>query len=214
MRIALLLISMVFAVNSTASVVLYDSRVLFEADTGAADVGDLPSVSSGVPFSVGPLTFTSAQPSNTVTAINWSTLIDEQYDLAISGPENFNVSSTDLLSAFGFDFHEPTNTTPPGPSFPDNCNTVTCVDSVFEITLLLNNVFVDSVQFARPNDQLTFVGVSSTNQFNEIQVREIIGSSDNEFFGNFTIATAVPAPASIMLLLSGLLLMGLGNRRG
>lgn len=198
--------------QSHATLVTYSDRALFETNTGASSAGDLSQNADGVEFSVGVLDFKNANGSNLNTIRNWSTLIDEDYDLGMSGPEHFDVVSNSDLLAFGFDFHEPTSTTPPNPSFPDTCNTPLCFDSLFEISLLYNGAFVDSFQFSRPNDQLTFVGISSSNKFNEVQVREIVGNSDNEFFGNFTIATSVPAPASFFLLSLGLLFAGLTRR--
>lgn len=190
--------------SSNASVVAYSDRALFEADTGAASAGDISQNADGVEFSVGVLDFKNANGSTLNTIRNWSTLIDEDYDLSMSGPEHFDVQANEDLFAFGFDFHESSLTTPPNDSFPDTCNTPTCRDSTFEISLLYNGIFVDSLQFQRPDDVLTFVGVSSTNSFNEVRIRELVGHSDNEFFGNFTIATAVPGPEAFIIFAFGL----------
>ncbi len=201
-----------FSSFSHASVVTYSDRALFEADTGATSAGNISQNADGVEFSVGILDFKNANGSTLNTIRNWSTLIDEEYDLGLSGPEHFDVQANEDLFAFGFDFHESSLTTPPNDSFPDTCNTPSCIDSLFEVSLLHNGIFVDSIQFQRPDDILTFVGVSSSTAFNEVRIREIQGNSDNEYFGNFTIATSVPAPASALILSLGLLMIA-GSKR-
>ena len=201
------------SLNINAAVIMFDDKTTFELASGAVSAGDIPQSSSGVEFSVGVLDFKNS-PNETLNAVrNWSTLIDEEYDLAIDGPENFDIETTASLFAFGFDFHEPSITTPPGPSNPDTCNTPICIDSTFQIQVFNGAVLIGSEQFQRPDDTLTFVGLTTTESFNRIEIREIVGNSDNEFFGNFLIGTAVPAPGSAGIVLLACLI-GIATRRG
>jgi len=199
------------AVSANATVITFDSRADFEAATGAAVVGAIPESGSTVEFSIGSLNFKNAGGGSTLNAsLNWSTKISEAFDLAINGPENFDVDSTTPLYSFGFDFHEPTAPRPP--AFPDTCNLPTCVDSTFQLRLLSGMTTVALYEFTRPKDSLEFVGIWTSDPFDRIEIRETVGTADNEFFGNFTIGTT-PAPEPVSLALFGIGLTGLALAR-
>lgn len=216
MKIALAFILLVVSSASQATIITFSDRTAFETATGATLSGAIPGGGAGsgnvASFSTGNLTFTSETPPTINISRDWSTLISEPFDLAINGREQFNVDSSGDIFSFGFDFHEPSLSRPPGPQFPDTCNTI-CVDSTFEITLLNGLVAIDSFQFNRPDDSLQFVGVWSSGAFNRIEVREKTGTADNEFFGNFSTGAIamVPAPSVAALFLAGL--FGLGFSR-
>ena len=218
MKIALIFLLTIISTSSYAGIITFSDRTEFETATGATVTGPIPggpgnnSLSS---FSMGDLTF-SNEPSPTINIVrNWSTLISEPFDLAINGIEQFNVDSAVDIFSFGFDFHEPSLVTPPNPQFPDTCNTPVCVDSTFEITLLDELTNVGSFQFTRPDDSLQFVGVWSSEAFNRIEIRELIGTADNEFFGNFSTGSIafVPEPSIIALFVAGLFGIGFARRR-
>jgi len=106
--------------------------------------------------------------------------------------------------AFGFEFVEPENDT--------NMNGI-FVDSTFEVTLLGGGSFIESFTFNAANDIAAFVGVSSDVAFNRVQIREITGGPENEFFGQFY-TSPVPVPAAIWLFGTSLLgLLSIGKRR-
>jgi len=200
--------SALFSAGAGATTMLFADRTSFELATGATSPGSIPQTPSGVPFPVGILTFSNASGSSVNASINWSTLIGENFDLAINGVENFNVASSSPLFSFGFDFHEPSTASP---SFPDTCN-ATCFESTFRITLLDGLIPVGFEEFSKPNDALTFVGVWSSDPFDRIEIRETTGNIDNEFFGNFLTGNR-PLPEPTTLTLLGVGLVGLVLRR-
>jgi len=197
-----------------AAIMTFTNRAAFLAATGASSIGAIPATIAGSGFTLGPLTFTNHAPSTMTSGVNWSTLISEPFDLAVSNIESFNIAASGPLFAFGFDFHEPTLSTPPGPAFPDTCNTA-CVDSTFRITLFNGAIVVDSFDFNADDDVLAFIGVSSTLSFDRIEIRETVGTSDNEFFGNFLVGRVqlVPEPATLVLVGVGLLGLAATRRR-
>lgn len=213
--VSLLAISGLLAsASANAAIVTFNDRATFIATTGATGIGAIPASIDGG-FTLGGLTFSNVSGSSMVSTNNWSTLISEATDMAISGVESFNVTAPGPIFSFGFDFHEPTTPGEP-PAFPNVCNTsVGCVDSTFTVTLLFSAVPVDSFSFNRPNDVLAFVGVTSSIAFDRIEIRETVGTNDNEFFGNFLIGRVqvVPEPSILALLGLGLLGLGLARRR-
>jgi hypothetical protein len=209
----LAVLAALISTSANAAIVTYTDRATFIAATGATGIGAIPSNISGG-FTLGGLTFSDVSGSSMVSNVNWSTLISEPTDMAISGVESFNVNAAGPLFAFGFDFHEPTTSTPPGPQFPDTCNT-TCVESTFTVTLRNGAALVDAFTFNAPNDVLAFVGVASTVAFDRIEIRDTTNTADNEFFGNFLIGRVqtVPEPSILALLGLGLLGFGFARRR-
>ena len=209
----LAVLAALISTSANAAIVTFIDRATFIAATGATGIGAIPSNISGG-FALGGLTFSDVSGSSMVSNVNWSTLISEPTDMAISGVESFNVNAAGPLFAFGFDFHEPTTSTPPGPQFPDTCNT-TCVESTFTVTLRNGAALVDAFTFNAPNDVLAFVGVASTVAFDRIEIRDTTNTADNEFFGNFLIGRvqAVPEPSILALLGLGLLGFGFARRR-
>ncbi len=98
-----------------ATTILFNDRTSFLLATGATPVGAIPQNGN----TAGILTFGNVPPASVNTIVNWSTLISEPFDLAINGVENVDITSSSSLFSFGFDFHEPSTTTPPGSKFPD-----------------------------------------------------------------------------------------------
>ena len=138
----------------------------------------------------------------------WSTLLPGGNAIAISGPENLQVSiNTGLATGFGGYFHEPGSST----GRLDGCNT-DCVDSTFLVQFWLGASLVEAVSFNAPDDQAFFGGLFLDEVFDRVTFTETIGSHDNEFFGEM-FAVRVPEPATLWLLGGSLIGIGLMRRR-
>lgn len=208
--LAVLGVILSFVAQGQAAVVFYDNNEAgFLADTGAVQRtsipnGPYPGTYVGSPYTNGGILFTS--PAGMYVG-NWSSRLDGA--IAINGLENLtvNVLTPSPISALGFRFVEP--------QFDPNVN-APFVDSTFTITVLSNGASLGSFNFNAPNDQASFYGVASDTPFNEVQIVETVGGSENEFFGQF-FTTAVPEPASVAVWsLIGLAWAGLHvwRRRG
>lgn len=196
--------------NAGAAIIVFDDRAAFIAASGATGIGPIPMGPSSVSsLTVGDLTFQQSAGGTFNTTINWSTLIDEDFDLAINGVESFDISAAAPITAFGFDFHEPSVS---GPGLVDTCN-APCFDTDFTVALYLGATLIDTFGFNAPDDELFFVGVTSTDAFDRIEIRDLAGTVDNEFFGRFlTDGARIPEPATLLLFGVGLALLG-GMRR-
>lgn len=134
--------------------------------------------------------------------------------VVISGVENFNavVTFATEVFAFGMDVYEPAS-----PDLFNGCNVTTCVDSTFELSFLNGASLLETITFSPNDDVLDFIGYSSALAFNRIEVRETVGTNDNEMFGNFVTSTtqlnAVPLPAGLPLLAACVVGFGILGRR-
>jgi hypothetical protein len=211
---AALMLMLMLAGSAPASAGIISAQAYLDDTAFAAAVSGLVSLTGTLPdlglggggtsVTVGDATLTA---NNTIFIDGrWSTLIPGN-EIAISGPENLNVSvNTDPATAFGFYFHEPGTST----AIQDGCNT-TCVDSTFTISFYLNNVLVGSTLFAPANNSLIFWGVILDTAFDEVRFVETIGGIDNEFFGEMYVAP-IPEPATLVLLGTGLAAAGARRR--
>ena len=179
------------AIN-VSSLQTYGDRDLFLADTGSIGSSSFDSLRDAVPhFTLDNLTVSIARPSPHPETFSigrdWTPLLPGE--ITVNGDENINVDLAEPLNFFGFDFVEPENDPSVDPS-----GVAPFRDSAFEVTLLNEGTLVDSFEFERPNDVASFVGVRSDELFDRVEIREIVGNSDNEFFGRFY--TGVAAESS------------------
>jgi hypothetical protein len=201
MKKLILILTFALATGSASAAVITD-RATFLAQSGT--ITEHTDISTD---------FTITSISGSSAFLNTSTFTDRFLPnpyVVISGVENFNATVTfaSAVYAFGMDVYEPTSSA----TF-NGCNVSSCVESTFEISFLNGTSLLDTITFAPANDTLDFIGYSNTTAFDSFQVREVIGSNDNEMFGNFVTLTEIPLPGSLPLLALGLGLFGLIRRK-
>ena len=185
--------------NTAKAATLYEVFGDFARDAETVREIPLPVVGSQLTnATVDTLTFDRVEP-NTFNINHFTNLIPEN-ELSFNGIENVNITIAENVNFFGFEFVEPEIDISPISGEPSVNEPF--FESVFELSLFDDNQFITSLEFARPNDLLTFVGVGSDIAFNKVQVRETIGTADNEFFGTFytgtgSTATTPEPPASV-----------------
>lgn len=212
----------ILAAGTAQAVTVYTDETAFVTATGANDVA-LPNLGSvGSSTTVGDLTlslngggasnlFVGTSGWESTFGPQFSTLIDGN-DIGISGPENFAIDFGLRATAFGMFVHEPTDPGPAAPTSPNVCNTGSCVDSEFTISLFRNGSAIGSFILNPVDDSADFIGFADSMGFDRIEITETVGTDDNEFFGGFKLAV-VPLPASLPLLLAGLFGLGALARR-
>lgn len=97
------------------------------------------------------------------------------------------------------------------------------VDSKWVIRLKNGTTSVGEVPWIFPKDVATFFGVRSDVAFNKMEIREVVGTDDNEFYGQFYSAgaadapisspSAVPEPGTYALMLMGLAALSWATKR-
>lgn len=173
--------------KSAQALTRYDDRSSFLNDTNATETSLEVKGFSVRSFTLDDLTFTMARPEPetfNLSDIEDSTTRIPGVDLAVNGVESFDIDIANPVNSLGFDFVEP--------EFDPLVN-APFIDSTFEITLLNSGSIIDSFEFTRPNDIATFVGFSSDSVFDQVEIREIIGGIENEFFGSFYTSVATPS---------------------
>lgn len=187
--------------GSVNALTLYDSRTHFLNDTGSAEISLEVIENNVASFTLDKLKFTIARPPRetfNLRGIDWTNRIPG-VDLAVNGVESFDVEIDYPIDSFGFDFVEPEFDPLVGATF---------IDSTFEITLLNSESVIDSFEFQRPNDIASFVGFSSNSPFDKVEIREIVGGAENEFFGSFYTGSSKSVPEPSLILGSGILGLG------
>jgi len=206
----LLLATTGFQNVSAATISTFDDRTAFLTATGASSAtGPLPDLgfigSCGTTQTLGSTTTTCVSPSTNwfigtsgeVTPNDDWTLINPGPDIAISAPENLDIDLAAPVFSFGIDVVEPSCTNTlfevsnlcPNNELGANVPNASIFDSTFTLTLLLGDTIVDSFTFNAADDVLAFVGVWSDMPFDRIEMRETVGSNDNEYFGEMYTGT-------------------------
>ena len=187
-----------------ADPIQYNDRAAFVAATGAVAEPAWPNLGrlagdAGATYHVGRVTIGVAAPSgglwmgsggHPLVGPDWTTLV-EGNDLAIDGPENLTVVFDTPMTAFGFDFAEPTVATVQYAPCSQACP---CANSMFRVTLSRLGVTVGTFDFSRPDDTAAFVGMWNAAPFDRAEVREMGGTCDDEYFGRFWTLAWVPPP--------------------
>lgn len=195
----------------------YADDAAFRTATGAESLtGPLPDLpglgAAGTSVTLGDATLSAG---NTIfVGSGWSTLIPGGNAIAISGPENLDISiNTGNATAFGGYVHEPTADTG---ELLDSCN-ATCIDSTFETSFYRAGAFIDSITWTPGNwgggTGFGFGGVVLDEIFDEVRISEIVGGIDNEFFGEMYVTRAVSEPGMLGLLGAGLLGLAVFRRK-
>lgn len=180
------------------ALIQFSNRADFLAQTGSSAATSIPTDSpgnKGASYTSGSLTF-SVVFGDVFVVSDWTSLLPGN-ELSLPGFESFDVTvNSGIVYSFGFDFVEP--------QFGPNVGG-TFVESTFAVQLLNGLTPVAAFSFARPNDSASFVGIWADpgEGFNRVQIRELIGGAENEFFGQFYTGTspiaAVPEPSSLLL---------------
>ena len=201
-----------------SAILTFSDKSLFLTSTGATDAtGPLPALGLIPPgccsssVTVGTVTLTAPRwfmgPGE---YSDWTVLLPGA-DIAIStgqggdgNNDGIDAQFSSLVFSAGFDFVEP-STGPVGTTA--GCNT-TCVDSSYAVTLKNGALTLASFSFIAPKDVAAFVGVWSDTAFDKLEIRETVGTDDNEYYGHFytgvTPLAPVPEPSTLLLLGSGL----------
>jgi uncharacterized repeat protein (TIGR01451 family) len=114
--------------------------------------------------------------------------------LGISGVEKFAVTLPSLTYGFAFDMYEPTSQPDVGPN--SDGTPATFYDSVFSVTFFNGSSVVDSMQLNSDNAAIRTHEFWSDKAFNRVEIREVSGGIDNEFFGPFYLSTTPRSSAA------------------
>lgn len=185
--------------TNAASVTVYDDKTTFLNETSAVGTSPFPKLASSVSsFSHENLTFTATGLNTLGVGRNWTNYLPG-IDLAVNGVEDLNVDMLEPVSSFGFDFVESQFELDPIGNGNLSVNGQ-FFESIFKVSLVNTGTVIYSFEFSKPNDIATFVGVKSNQLFNRVEIREIVGTTDNEFYGTFYTPRAEPVPEPLTIL--------------
>jgi hypothetical protein len=200
-RVVVLLAALLSQVPLRAATLqVFETKATFLAATGAADatgrLPDLGDVATAVnpagSATVGSITFSLAPGGESLSigaggtgaAPDWYPQTPG-HDIAL-GFENLRVETAEPVFALGFEIVEPDATMPAWGGTP--------VDSSFQIRLFLGGVAVgDFITGNLPKDVVTFIGVWSDTAFDRVEIVDLTGNDDDEYFGRFYTGTSAAA---------------------
>ena len=179
------------------------------------------SVSGSLPGAEFPIHGSRTVGDVTITSGRWGfddrTSVLEGTEIVISNglhndmSENLDIELANSSVAFGFDIYEVSD---------DSSFNGTFVDSVFSVSLFDGNNLVNSFEVNAPDNVASFFGFVADSSFDSVEIREIIGNNDNEYFGQlyaseqmqFNVINTVVVPSPVasgmgIALLSGLVVV-------
>ncbi|HJR60126.1 MAG TPA: PEP-CTERM sorting domain-containing protein [Vicinamibacterales bacterium] len=197
------MLMLLWALPASAAAIVYSNEAAFALATGAT-LHPLPTGVNALSITTTDNLLTLLSATGTLHT-DWTATSGADRlagpDMAVSGVESFDgdVAFSADRYAFGFGIYESTDPSIAG------CNTA-CVDSTFEITLLNNgSPLIPSFLLLPADNTSVFWGVHTDFAFDSVQIREVVGSNDNEIFGTFYTGTEpVPEPGTLLLLGGGL----------
>jgi parallel beta-helix repeat protein len=152
----------------------------FLAATGAQAVATYEEVGTVDSYTTtdGLLTFNHVGGSSLSIGSTDRTNRIEKPTIAINGVEDLDIALSTPAYALGFDFVEP--------EFDPHVN-AEFIDSTFTVTVKRGGAIVGTFDFNAPNDLGSFIGATSAQPFDRIEIRETVGGIENEFFGRMYI---------------------------
>ena len=118
---------------------------------------------------------------------------------AVNGVEHLDLDLPASLFSFAIDFVEPS---------------AGISDSTFQMSLSSSGNAIGSVNLNATDDVAQVLGVISDTAFDRIEIREIIGTNDDEFFGVvYGSTTNVPEPSTFTLYIVILFLLLMKRHR-
>ncbi len=136
--------------------------------------------------------FVGAAGVTGVTDSDWTTRLAGA-EITTTGNSDLDIALATAAKSFGFSFVEPKS----------DPNVVAAADSVFSVTLKSGTDLVGQLTFSRPIDTASFFGVQSLVAFDSIEIREITGGDDHEFFGQFYTGSTAGLPEGNDAILTG-----------
>jgi Tol biopolymer transport system component len=178
---------------------VFDDLDAFIAATGATSAtGPFPRLGAvGGSVTVGSVSFRSGPRagglhlgtySSTIPGEDWTPRLPGS-DLAIDAREDLDVEFVAPQRALGFFLVEAERDYNGGtPQLP-------FVDSLFTVELKLGTDLVGRFEFNRPSDTAAFVGAANALPFDRVEIREVIGDIEDEYFGEFFTGGGESPPA-------------------
>ena len=163
------------------------------------DNGQVEEASFSVEGSLGTVTFTAIPPNTLHRGFDWTSVLSGN-QFAVNGVEHLDLDLPASLFSFAIDFVEPS---------------AGISDSTFQMSLSSSGNAIGSVNLNATDDVASGARRNfGTTAFDRIEIREIIGTNDDEFFGVvYGSTTNVPEPSTFTLYIVILFLLLMKRHR-